>query len=391
MLGSEASVEIIARICNLIIRPQSGHVQNQVYASFEPLFDSLRAEQPTPEAEASQRKGSKLGVIASLHLHAAFQRDTIGPETVNKLLAVLTEISLSKNETHHVRQDALRHVSLLVNKFVSPTVLEQTVKGLSIDHQSLLGNPSSVSSEAVLLAFAITKGIVIQGKSQKVATAYLQRLLELLGDLDYGSVTARGFGGLLAEDDVLSKQNHCVISGLYKQRTYNQIYTAVGNAVKVADAVAKQNYLAALSGILKCLPYSVIQPSLQTIAPLLLQSLDVSDHSYHGVKAATLATLESVLLHDAVVVSEHIASLITRLLNSTAVPSNSPDVRSGALRCLKLMPIQLKLEAVMPYRRQVIKRLLACLDDKKRVVRAEAVRCRTNWLGLDQGDEEEEE
>ena len=391
LLSSEACVTILARICNIIVRPQSGHVQNQVYASFERLFESLHADQPTPEADATGRTGSKLGVIASLHLHAAFQRDLIGPEATVKTMKAISDVALGADETPGVRLDALKHITLLVNKFVSSANLAQTLQDVGLDQQALLNNPSPSSTAAVHVAHAITKGLIIQGKSPKIATAYLQGLLELLGDLDNGPASARGFASLLAPDDTLAKENHCIISGLYKQKVYSQIYTAIANAVKVADSVAKQNYLAALSGILRWLPYSLIQPSLPTITPLLLQSLDTGDQTYHGLKAATLITVESVLMHDPSAVSGHAASLITRLLNGTSAPSNLPEVRTGSLKCLKLLPTQLKRETVMPYRKEVVKRLLACLDDKKRVVRAEAVRCRSNWLGLDSGDVEDEE
>ncbi|KAK3064500.1 hypothetical protein LTR53_018474, partial [Teratosphaeriaceae sp. CCFEE 6253] len=105
---------------------------------------------------------------------------------------------------------------------------------------------------------------------------------------------------------------------------------------------------------------------------------------------SALVILESVLLHSPAVLAEHTSSLVTRLLNCTASPGNPAGVRAQALQCLALVPRQLKREAVVPYRRQVVKRLQACLDDGKRVVRAEAVRCRTAWLGLDEGGDDEE-
>ena len=95
-------------------------------------------------------------------------------------------------------------------------------------------------------------------------------------------------------------------------------------------------------------------------------------------------------MHDAQIAKEHSASLITRLLNSTSTPGNQAKVRAKALQCLSLVPRQLKREAVVPYRRPVVKKLLGCLDDGKRSVRHEAVKCRSAWLALDEGTEEEE-
>jgi DNA repair/transcription protein MET18/MMS19 len=64
-------------------------------------------------------------------------------------------------------------------------------------------------------------------------------------------------------------------------------------------------------------------------------------------------------------------------------------VRSRACQCLALVPKQLKREAVLPFRRQIVKKLSAVLDDKKRKVRSEAVKCRTAWLALEEAEEED--
>ena len=87
---------------------------------------------------------------------------------------------------------------------------------------------------------------------------------------------------------------------------------------------------------------------------------------------------------------EHAASLITRLLGNTSGPGKTAKVRAKSLQSLTLIPKQLKREKVVPYRRQVVKKLMACLDDPKRDVRAEAVRCRTAWLALDEDEDRDD-
>lgn len=49
----------------------------------------------------------------------------------------------------------------------------------------------------------------------------------------------------------------------------------------------------------------------------------------------------------------------------------------------------MKDSALLPYRKAVIRGLMAVLDDPKRGVRKEAVDCRSKWLGLDEPDEED--
>ena len=195
---------------------------------------------------------------------------------------------------------------------------------------------------------------------------------------------------LLGPDDILTKENHCTISALYKQRTFSQTVPVISTATKEADPVVKSNYLIALSGVLRWLPYTVIESSLGSLVPLLLQSLDLQEQSSQDVKAATLAILIDMIAQSPSSLSEHASSIIARLLACTATPANTVEVRKGALKCLSLLPTQFKMEIVVPFRRQVVKRLLLSLDDRKRVVRAEAVKCRTAWLGLEEEDEDED-
>lgn len=379
-LSNEKSVDIVGRICNIILRPQSTHVQNQVLAEYESVFSSIGS--PSDDSRKSA------AVIASLHLHAAFKRDSLPSEASEKLLLALCKVAQSQSISPAVRLAALRHTTLIVNKFILPANLDEILTRTGTDVSTLLD--SSPNGQSIQLAFAVVRGLVVQGKSNKYTSAYVQRLLDLLLNGSHGSAAARGFVTILAPDDLLTKENHCIVSGLYKQRTFNQTVPAIATSCKAAEATPKSNLLVALSGILRWLPYTIIESSLSTLVPLLLQSLDLQEQAQQEVKSATLVTVESITMNNVSVVSEHAASLITRLLSCTTAPQNTPIVRQGALRCLTLLPTQFRREIVVPFRRQVVKRLMGCLDDRKRAVRSAAVRCRTAWLSLDQDDEDEE-
>lgn len=387
LLSSEVCVDIIGRISTVVLRDQTQHSQNQVFTTVERIFDTLQAQESTPEAAAQHKRGSKLGVIASLYLHASFKPALYQDEVPEKLLKTLIDISLEEDNTSLIHTSALRHVTLVVNKFVPPTSLETVINRVK---SGLLDLSSVTSSNEVSLLFAVAKGLIISGKNSKLASQISSQLLGLLESKQFGAIAAECFGRLMAADDLLIKDNHCNISGLYKQRTYNQCYSAITASVKTADQDSKQNYLIAMSGILRNLPYEIIRPSLSTISPLLLQSLDLKDLSHQKIKASALVTTEAVLVHDPEILSEHAASIITRLLNSSEAPANHEEVRAGALRCLKLLPAQFKQETVIPHRRHVIRKLLLPLDDKKRSVRSEGVRCRSAWLALDQEDDEDD-
>lgn len=380
ILSDETSVDIIGRICNIIIRPQTTHVQNQILSEYEPVFASI--------ADAGSGKKGSTAVIASLHLHAAVQKDTTESATATTLLGQIAIVAKHQYTPPLVRLAALRHASLIANKFVPSTTLEQSLTQTSTDMSSLLGE--SRTAETIMLAFAIAKGLTVQGKSAKFTSLYLQNLLQLLSDSTYGGVVARGFVTLLAPDDILIKENHCILSALYKQRTFSQTVPAISMYIKEVDSSVKPHYLVELSGILRWLPYTIIESSLSSLVPLLLQSLDLQEQAHQDVKASTLLTLDSIIAQSPASLSEHASSVISRLLACTGAPTNTPAVRQGALRCLTLLPTQFKMEIVVPYRRQVVKRLMICLDDRKRVVRSEAVKCRTAWLSLEQESDDED-
>ena len=373
------TLDIIGRLCNIILRPQGVHFQSTVYNR---NLDWMSLAHRNDTKSDTTLEGLAPFI---LHYYAALRREVIDAEDI------LTLLQTSAHNVLNTSNDSppaaiLKLISVIINKFINPKAMQQTLKSANIEVESILSDTHRAQSIGV--AFAVVKALLTQGKTAALTSKYLQLLLQLLSSSDKS--IARRFGSLLAPDDILTKENHCLVSGLYKQKTFSQLIPPLIDAVRTADPSAKSNYLIALSGILRWLPYSMIESSLPSLAPPLLQTLDLADPADQQVKASTLTVFESVLMHDPSILSEHAASLITRLLNSTAGPTNNAKVRAKALQCLAIVPRQLKGEVVMPYRRQVVKRLMACLDDPKRDVRAEGVRCRTAWLGMDEGEEEDE-
>jgi DNA repair/transcription protein MET18/MMS19 len=239
----------------------------------------------------------------------------------------------------------------------------------------------------------VVKALIIQGRCGALTSEYIKLLLETIPQSD--KAFAHRFTGLLAPDDVLTKENHCVISGLYKQKIFNQAVGPLVESTKLAPTEAKLHSLIALSGVLRWLPYSIMQSSLRSLMSPLLLTLDIYSVAQlrpdEEVIYSTLTIFESVLMHDPSIASEHTVSLINRFLNCSEMQKYPAKIRAKALRCLALVPRQFKPESVVPYRRATVKKLLPCLDDSKRNVRAEAVKCRSAWLALDEGNDEDEE
>lgn len=276
---------------------------------------------------------------------------------------------------------------MLINKFIDPKTMEATLQGAGLDIEKLLSSPSNPQSATI--CFAVVKSLLIQGKSSALTSKYLQTLLQLLPVQD--RAFSSHFASLLAPDDILVKDNHCLVSGLYKQKAFNQLVPPIISAVRMADPEAKTNYLIALSGILRWLPYSMLESSLSTLIAPLLQTLDLNEPHDHEIKISALTIFESILMHQPDLVAEHVASLITRLLKCTSGANHSAKVRAKSLQCLALVPKQLKREVVMPYRRETTRKLWASLDDPKRDVRVEGVRARDAWYRLDDGADDDDD
>lgn len=375
-----AELEVIGRICNSLLRGQISHFQSAIY--------NTTMQWLSPAVEEGGTAPDMIRSIApfSLYYYAAIQPSVVEPADILNVLKTQANLVLGAPKLNASHGILLRHITLLINKFADPKAMHEVLRSVGLDVEALLAdNPNT---QQISLSFAVVKALLTQGKTSALTSSYLLLLLRLLPTTT--SSSARLFATLLAPDDILTKENHCAISGLYKQKAFSQLVPSLITSIRSSTTQEeKTNHLLALSGLLAHLPYGILEPSLPTLVAPLLQTLDLHDQP---VKASSLTIFESLLMHDPALVAEHTASLITRLLNCTAAaPANVADVRARALQCLALVPRQLKREAVVPYRRQIVKRLMWVLDDAKRGVRAEAVKCRTAWLALEEAEEEDEE
>ncbi|KAK8254760.1 MMS19 nucleotide excision repair protein-like protein [Phyllosticta capitalensis] len=399
---NEVALDVIGRLLNKILREQTSEFQKSKVA---PEVYTLRtgqslAQVPPFKLEASAEQRRKL--IVSTHTLAAVRKDVPAPAEPKDLLSALMSMAALEDISLRVRLAIGSQISLVVNKFIPTPALKTTIGEILYDPVNLISS-EKLSNANIRILFSIIKGLTL--RNAPMLSTVMPSLLSLLVSPTHGLTVARGFSSLLAPDEIFSKANHCVVSGLHKQKAFNLLVPAIANSFKSADPSTKTNYLVALSGIVRWVPYEIIESELSNLSPLLLQSLDLPD-AVEDVKHATVDALTAVLIHNPRALEEHASSLISRLLNTATAtikngstslkgsgsktPANPAAVRAVALKCLGLVPEKLRGEIVLPFRRQVVKKLTAALDDGKRAVRLEAVRCRANWLGLDEfGDEDE--
>lgn len=373
----EGVLELVGRLANIIMRAQTTHYQNKGNDPLFVLFQSLGGQ--TSQTDAA---GGEQLLISATYVFAAVRKDAALPQPIPEMLAALKSHAQREDLSPRVRVACVQQMALLLNKHVSTGELSPLLDS-AIDPQALLQHENSYDMR---IAFAVTKAILLRNAS--VLPGLLRTILAALASPSHGLTIANGFNTLLQPDDILCRENHCIISALHKQKLFNLVITDISASYRTADPVLQRNYLVALAGILRYLQYTIVEPHLATLTPLILQMLDLV--GVVDVKASALTTLIAVLTHQPQPLEEHTSSLITRLLACTMVSAAPSNVRVKALKAMGLVARKLDRAKVIPFRRQVVKRLTAALDDKKRDVRSEAVRCRSVWIEMDEAGDEDD-
>jgi DNA repair/transcription protein MET18/MMS19 len=376
---------LVGRLANIISRGQT--TEEQQKAASEAYTLSLNGEQ---DAAPPFSKGLPLHesrrLILSTYILSALREDVSLPVDPQQLLTSLISFVSQADLTPGIKVASLQQLSLVINKFVPATKLKTEVWPLLEEEIGVLYGIDSKSA-SIPRIFAMLKPLIL--RNAPGLDVIFRGFIPCMIDGHNGTAIAHGFATLLQPDEILTKDNHCTISALHKQKTFSMLVPDITGEFRKADGPAKQNYLIALAGIIRSVPYAVLEPQVASLTPLLLQTLDISGEE--DVKAGTLDTLTVVLAENAKPIEEHTSSLITRLLNCASSKTNSANVRAKALTCLALTVAKLRRELVIPCRKQVIKRLTIPLDDKKRNVRLEAVKCRSKWIELDEAGDDDDD
>lgn len=344
-LNDESVMEVLGRLACRIVRALDQQKRKSVAAQIYALFTAEHEFKPIPfrtDSTGPQRRT----MILSVYLMAGVDRDVSSRHTPENAFADLTQAALpyadSQNsnanplledlvrlalgeDASSTRLAILRQIALISNKFLPARDTSVASNILLRDHTGLL-HAAKLSQSSVRVIFWIARALILRLDSTDKT---LDQLLNLLRDPSYGSAAARGFGLLLAPDEVLTKENGAIIRLLVKQKVFNICAGRIATLFRSADTAVKPNYLIALSGLLRHIPSEVIMPEIDTLLPLLLQSLDLQEAE---VKIATVETLTVIAHENPKAVEGHISSLISRLLKcATETQVNIPVSRRPSL------------------------------------------------------------
>ncbi|XP_055280926.1 MMS19 nucleotide excision repair protein homolog isoform X2 [Moschus berezovskii] len=358
-LSPDLAAQSVAHIVPLFL---DGNISFLPENSFSGRF------QPFQDGSSGQRR-----LVALLMAFVCSLPRNVEIPQLNRLMRELLELSCCQSCPFSSTAAAKCFAGLL-NKHPAGQQLDEFLQ-LAEDRVEAGLSSGSCRSQAFALLLWVTKALVLRYHPRSSCLA--DRLMGLLSDPELGPAAADGFSLLMSDcTDVLTRAGHAEVRIMFRQRFFTDNVPALVRGFHAAPQDVKPNYLKGLSHVLNRLPKPVLLPELPTLLSLLLEALSCPDSV---VQLSTLSCLQPLLLEAPQVMSLHIDTLVTKFLNLSASPSMA--VRIAALQCMHALT-RLPTPVLLPYKPQVIRALAKPLDDKKRLVRKEAVSARGEWFLL---------
>jgi DNA repair/transcription protein MET18/MMS19 len=400
----EIFLDLVGKISMTVVRSMTA--ENQMWAADQvfTLFDELRPD------HVDLRIATQLGnrtLTLSMHILAGLHREVCFKNMVLKGISNSLQVNLKFNPQQvcctliqnvsefaepfqGAHESILGLIALLFNKWTVPSgpglgaVAEAQPQELVLDALKTLDSKTDAQA-ANILRMGVIFTMAANLKGARGTPELLCVLVKLLSNIKHGSKLAKEFSYILAPSELLSKENFAVMRGPYKQRPYAICVPQIVDLFKACkDPETKTNYLVALSGILKHTPTEVVLPEIESLLPILLQSMETFGSS---VKAASIEVLRTAIVESPSSIEGHLRSIIKRLYgrihNTLDNPSDAPStVRVMALKCLGAIPGHVNSATALHHKTEVLRELEYALNDVKRIVRDEAVRCRFAWFNL---------
>ncbi|XP_066522374.1 MMS19 nucleotide excision repair protein homolog isoform X2 [Hoplias malabaricus] len=294
---------------------------------------------------------------------------------IDRLLGQLEDLSCTSTHPFSYTS-AAKCFAGLINKRAAGQALDAALeKTLKRIRETLDCESSAQRVQAFTLLVWVAKALLL--RYHPLSTALSDKIFSLLRDPELGSRAADSLSLLMSDSsDVLNRSCHADVRIMYRQRFFTENSDKLVQGFNSAEQEKKSVYLKALSHIVNNLPRQVQLTELPPLLPLLLEALLCPDDA---VQLSVLSCLQPVLQDPPPALSSQLEALFSRLLSLTS--SSAMNVRIAALRCIHALS-RLPEHTVLPFRARVLRVLASPLDDKKRLVRKEAVSARGEWFLL---------
>ncbi|GJJ69980.1 DNA repair/transcription protein MET18/MMS19 [Entomortierella parvispora] len=388
-------LEVVAGITRVVMVHVETAAQNEFVKSIFNIFvHGDLAIVPAYQANAGDVAFSPLSAIGrvsqqntatlfSTVIDGCRQQTTLPVENLQQFTGSLVEVAI-KTANVTQRTALSKAVATILNKYNKANVLESFIGQTLIPELHLIIRQEQASfeaREAALIMYTwITKALVLSTNS--LGYDMTGELMNIFAVPRLGKIAADGFNLVIGEQrDVLTKETFAVLRLLYKQRFFNYCIPVLVKGFESSKDEVRHNFLIALSHVLRNIPKQVLLTELPPLLPMLVHSLSFPDPE---LKSSTIETFQIITKDAPGLMADHLSTLTPLLISLTSAqdPANTMKVRMAALKCLGAQPKSLPFTALRPYKSQVLKELEKSLDDRKRLVRREAVECRSQWFTL---------
>ncbi|KAI9506331.1 hypothetical protein GGI25_002322 [Coemansia spiralis] len=289
----------------------------------------------------------------------------------------LVTASLATNSDVH-RNACLEIVASIINKTKSSPARGDLVKA-ALKHYELAD--VDVSEPVVLLHHWVARALV--NCNDSVGYTCISWLISQITQSSLLSRSAaEGFSIVLGDHNwAVTQATHGVFKLLSKQRFYTTVLPEITAAFNQTESDnVKANLLVVLTNVVQHTPKSVLMNGITETVPLLLSAIRLTDGD---LKAASIRTITMIILETPETLNDDIVnSVIPLLLDSTVAgnKSNTVEVRRAAHSTLTLIPEKYSFSLMQPLRKNVVRALASARDDRKRLVRSDAVKAYNKWL-----------
>ncbi|XWS18947.1 hypothetical protein CRYUN_Cryun32bG0088600 [Craigia yunnanensis] len=266
-----------------------------------------------------------------------------------------------------------------------------------------VGSCTSLQIHAIVGLAWIGKGLLMRGHEKvKDMTMIFLQFLQSSGRADI-SHQERGFSENNYEHDLhnsvmksaadafqilmgdselcLNREFHAVIRPLYKQRFFSTMMPILQSLVMKSEPLSRPFLFRASAHIMIDTPLIVFLNDTKKIIPMLLDGLSALSNGIldKDVIYGLLLVLSGILMdkNGQEAASDSAHTIVNCLIDLIQYP-HMMLVRETAIQCLVAVS-GLSHARIYPMRTQVLRAIIKALDDPKRAVRQEAVRCRQAW------------
>lgn len=372
--------EVIDQVCfvvSAIVRNMTPELQGEaVHRTVSLFFPGSNQFRP---CEVSSPVHHNLAVALLEAALAPLHPDVQVPD-VHKLCNALVKLAISCRYPSAVIS-ANRLCANLINKHPNAILLDTMVLSIyeTLKAAHAETSPEHDAVQAVAMYGWIIRGLAMRGYSN--LEIWINGLTELLEDNRQGvAMSAAGaFESMMKESaQSLDSENYCTSRLFYKQRIFESGLKLVSKA-RLKPSGDRTPYLYALAYLLKDVPANALVSKFGEVAPLLIETLSQTSTALLELALSTIGGL----LHKSAysnMLTDYVQTLVPRLLQ-LANFEHSMQVRRTALDCLSEIS-KFPTHLLLPFKDEVICKLSACLDDKKRLVRKDAVKARSCWLAV---------